>query len=71
LNRKVDGRFVTLLVVGSGILPVVAATLVLSTPWPFWVLGAAAFLVAYWLIDMATIRLVVAGKPKGIRGFQP
>jgi hypothetical protein len=51
-------------------LQVGAIVLVASTPWPVWVTALAIFLVAFWLVDVLTVRLVVAGKMRGIRGYE-
>lgn len=69
LNRKMDWRFAAVLVVALAALQVGTLLLMVSTPWPVWVLALAVFLAAFWLLDMMTVRLVVAGKMRGIRGY--
>ena len=70
LNRSHGWRFAVLLVLGLTALQVGTLVLVASTPWPIWVLALASFLVAFWLLDVATVRLVLAGKMRGIRGYE-
>ena len=70
LNRRMDWQFGILILVGLSALQIVTSILMASTSWPFWVLGLAVFVGIYWLADIATIRLVVAGKPKGLRGYE-
>jgi hypothetical protein len=59
LNRRLDLRFLALLIVGSALAPVGFITLVASAPWPVWVPALAVFLLAFWLLDVLTVRLVV------------
>lgn len=70
LNRRLDWRFAALMVVGLSVLQIGTSILAASTSWPFWALGLAVFLAIYWLADIATVRLVVARTPKGIRGYE-
>ena len=71
LNRELDWRFALVLVVSLAVLQVGTLLLVLSTSWPIWVLALLVFVLVFWLIDMRTVRLVVAKRRRGIRGYMP
>jgi hypothetical protein len=70
LNRTLDWRFGILLFFGLAALQVGTLLLVPSTSWTIWAIALAVFLVAFWLVDVRTVRLVVARKMRGIRGYQ-
>lgn len=58
-----------MLVVSMATLQVGTLVLVLSTPWPVWVFALLVFVLVFWLLDIRTVRLVVAKKGRGIRGY--
>ena len=62
LNRELDWRFAVFMVVGLSVLQIGALLLMVATPWPFWILGFGVFLGLFWIVDILTIRLVVASK---------
>jgi hypothetical protein len=70
LNRRIDWQFAVLLIVGLTLVQLGVLTLVVWTSWPVWVPSLAVFLVAFWLLDMLTVRLVVAGEKRGILGYK-
>ena len=48
-----------MLLVGSMLAPVGFITLVASTSWLVWLPVLALFLLAFWLLDVLTVRLVI------------
>ena len=59
LNRRLDLQFAAVLLVGSMLAPVGFITLVASTSWLVWLPVLALFLLAFWLLDVLTVRLVI------------
>ena len=68
LNRKLDWRFGLLLLASISVGQPALGFLLASGSWPAAALGLAALLAVFWLVDVATVRLVVAGKQREISG---
>jgi hypothetical protein len=67
LNRRIDVQFVFLLLVfcALAVMPILAFGATLAAVLAGAFLGASAS----WLFDLVTIRPVIAGRWKGIRGY--
>lgn len=71
LNRRIDLRAVLIYVVTSMLVPgVVIFSYALSVPWSVIALLVFTSFVLFWLIDVLTVRLVVAGEKRGIFGYK-
>lgn len=71
LNRRLDWIFAFLLIAGSILTPVVMAiAFSLRAHWLVSILLVLLFCALFWLIDVFTVRLVIAGDKRGIFGYK-
>jgi hypothetical protein len=68
LNRRIDAQFLIMLIIFCGVAVIPLLTFG-ATLWPL-LIGASLGALVAWLFDVVTIRLVVAGQRRGMRGYE-